>query len=134
MAEKMDIEFLNIPMIRTRIAEDIVPVDKHNEWFTRMGMIPGSEDVAAMERAAGDERRGNLRAILPSLDLFTAVASDLMQKAILLSQGKSVDDTLMVPIDTLALANLAVTRAVIVQMIDLGILKINGYTVEGTLE
>lgn len=134
MAEKMDIEYLNIPMIRTRIAEDLVPADKHNEWYPRLGMLPGSEDVAAMEKAAGDERRGNLRTILPSVDLFAAVASDLMRKAILISQGRSVDDPLMVPIETLALTNLAVTRAVIVQMLDLGILRTNGYTVEGTME
>ena len=132
-AEKMDIEYLNIPMLCTRIAEDIIPSDKHNAWFTQMGMLPGSEEVAAMEKAAGDERRGNLRTILPSIDLFTAVASDLMQKAILLHEGKPIDAAYMVPLGTMALTNLAVTRAVIVQMLDLGILKINGYTVEGTL-
>jgi len=133
MAENMDVEFLSVPMLRTRIAEDIVPADKHHAWFAQMGMLPGSDDVAAMEKAAGDERRGNLRTILPSIDLFTAVASDLMQKAILLHDGKPIDAAYAVPLGTLALTNLAVTRAVIGQMLDLGILKIGGITVEGTM-
>ena len=134
MSDSTSVEFLSIPMIRTRMAEDILPIDNHNVWMTRMGIVPGSEEGAAMERDAGAERRSNLRGILPSVDLFTAVASDLMQKAILIQSGKSVDDEFMVPIGSLALANLAVTRAVLVQMLDLGILKIRGVTVEGTLE
>ena len=134
MNESTDVEFLTVPMIRTRMAEDLVPNDKHNIWYTRMGMLPGSEDVAAMEKAAGEERRSNLRTILPSIDLFTAVASDLIQRAILLQGGKSVDDQYAIPLSTLAWANLAATRAVFAQMLDLGIIKISGLTVEGTLE
>ena len=134
MDESTYVEFLSVPMLRTRMAEDLLPSDNHNIWLTRMGIVPGSEEGAAMEAAAGAERRSNLRAVLPSVDLFTAVASDLMQKAILIQAGKSLDDEFMVPLGTLALTNLAVTRSVIVQMLDLGILNIRGATVEGTLE
>ena len=87
-----------------------------------------------MEAAAGEERRNNLTPILPSLDLFTSVASDIMQKAILLQEDKPVDASIDIPIGLLTMANIAVTRAVLAQMIDFGLLKISGFTMEGASE
>jgi len=133
VAENMGTEYLSIPMLRTRMAEDLVPADKHNVWFGSLGMLPGSEEVAAMEKAAGEERRGNARTLLPSIDLFTALASDLVQQTIMLHGGWSADDACMVPLGSMTSANLAVTRSVIVQMLDLGILKTGRGVVEGTL-
>ena len=134
MQEKMNIEVFSIPMIRTRMAEDLVPRDKQHLWSQQMGIVPGSQEGAEMELAAGQERRNNLAPILSSIDLFTTVASDLMQRAILLQEDKSPDDVSLIPIGTLTLANIAVTRSVIAQLLDFGILKISGYTVEGAPE
>ena len=87
-----------------------------------------------MEAAAAEERRNNLLPILPSLDMFTVVASEIMQKAILLQEEKSVDDSSVIPIDLLTMANIAVTRAVLAQLVDFCLLKITGFTVEGVSE
>ena len=134
MREDTDVEVYNVPSIRTRMAEDLVPPDKKYAWYQSMGIIPGSDEVAALEFAAGQERRNNLRPILPSLDLFTRVASGLIQAAILLQEDKAVDDESFIAVGSLTMANIAVTRSVIAQMLDLGILKISGFTVEGTTE
>jgi hypothetical protein len=134
MEDKVGIETFSVPSIRTRMAEDLVPNDKMHLWYPKMGMTPGSEEGAAMEEAAGQLRRNNLVPILPSLDLFTTVASSIMQAAILLQEDKSVDDASLIPISTLTLANIAVTRSVIAQLIDFGILKVSGFTVEGVSE
>lgn len=132
---KLAFEVHTVPSIRTRMAQDIVPIDGHSGWLTKMGYLPGSEEGAAMEVIAGQERRNALAPISHSIDVFTQVASDLMIKAILLRQEKSIEDTSsLIPIDALMLANMAVTRSVIAQLLDFGILKISGYSVEGTFE
>ena len=135
MSPKTSFEVHTVPSIRTRIAQDIVPSDGYHDQFLKMGYLPGSEEGAAMEVIAAQERRNALAPISNSIDVFTAVASDLMIKAILLRQEKSIDDTSStIPVDALMLANMAVTRSVIAQLLDFGILTISGYSVEGTFE
>lgn len=123
---KQTVSFLSIPMIRTRMAEDLVPDDKHNSWYLPMGMLPGSEEVAAMEKAAGQARRNHMKPLTPTIDLFTGIATDLVKKSILLNTGREVDGDGHIPIGLLSMVNLAVTRAVFAQLLDLGVITISG--------
>jgi hypothetical protein len=132
--DNVDIQLFSLPQIRTRMGEDLVPTDKHSAWYPQMGIIPGSDEGAAMEKSAGDIRRLAIQQIAPSIDLFTGVATDLMQRAILLHRGQADLEDIPIPLSSLPLATLAVTRAVIVQLLDFGILNIKSYTVEAGLE
>jgi hypothetical protein len=134
MMQNVDVQVFTIPQIRTRMGEDLVPIDKHNAWYPQMGIIPGSDEGAAMEKAAGDIRRAAIQRIAPSIDLFTGVATNLLQRSILLHRGQTDLEDIPIPLSSLPLSTLAVTRAVIVQLLDLGIINIKSHTVEGELE
>jgi hypothetical protein len=130
----IDVQLFSVQQLRTRMAEDLIPDAVYHAWLPQMGMVPGSVEGAAMEKAAGDLRRAEMHKIMPSIQLFTGLATDLMQKAILLHGGHSTEEDIPIPLSSLPLSSLAVTMAVFVQLLDLGIIKINSSVVEGMAE
>ena len=71
-----------------------------------------------------------MKPLTPTIDLFTGIATDLVKQSILLNTGREVGGDGHFPLGLLDMLNLAVTRAVFAQLLDLGVIKISGHVTE----
>lgn len=116
-------------LLRSRVAWDIVPDDKVQEWSPDLLMQRSSDEVAAKERAAAEIRRDRLVAIMPVLSDLALTAGDIVYRARLLTTGSQPNvepegTTLVRDDEGIVQAVRAGAFAVVAELLDMGVLGV----------
>lgn len=119
-------EHIPLPILQARLAEDLIPVDRRAEMYEVVGMIPASADVAALEAEDAERRRQALIPLIPAVDMLSGLATNITTKAILVQSDATSDTDFRIRIDALPPIVLAGVRAVLAQLIDLGLVEVKG--------
>lgn len=110
---------------------DIIPCDRVEQFMPKMGVTPASAEGEKVEHRLSHERLDTLAPILGVLTQLGILGGEVAVRAILENQGNDDPDPAFVA--QYAMVGAAVSRAVIGNLIELGLIDITGGVYRGLL-
>lgn len=77
MEQEQD-EVLNLhPLVKTKLAWDLLPHNKMRDWLPRLGLTPSAEDVHDLEHKEAHARAATVEPIAELADIYAAIIADV---------------------------------------------------------
>jgi len=121
------------PMLKTRLAWDLLPHEEMREWMEKLGLTPAQEDVAKMEHQEAHDRSAIVKPISRLVDAYVAVISEI-QSVYLGEHSEASADQLEAFTEDAFMLGRAAALAVLVEFLADGILVYGPDLVRGILE
>lgn len=90
MSSEFNEEYDEVPLLVRKMVWDILPCDEVEELFPALGLTPSGEDVADMEHEESHERLSMVEPLSGVVEVYSAVAADVMTKAFVNSVDEDV--------------------------------------------
>jgi len=129
MEQPIDLE----PLLKSRLAWDLLPHDQMREWMEKLGLTPPNKDVEAMEHREAHGRANLVRPISRLVDAYVAQISEI-QAAYLGEHSEASEEQLEAFTEDAFLLGRASTLAVLVEFLADGILVYGPELVQGIIE
>jgi hypothetical protein len=119
-----------LPLIKRRMAWDVVPCPDQPDILKKMGLLPGSEQGNDLEHKASHVRLNQIAPIQHWLSVMSGAAGEAAARAILESHGIEVDEGLENPqMQHYIRVVYATSVAVVANLLDYGIIEFGKGTV-----
>jgi hypothetical protein len=111
-------------LVKRKLIHDITPQGGASDLMKSMGLVPGSEEGDLLERRASQLRLNQMRPIDHMVATLGALSGEVIGRCILEHQELEPDEATLMQY---SLVSTAVAKAVVANLLDLGILHLGGH-------
>jgi len=133
MANDMEQPIDLTPLLKTRLAWDLLPHEEMHAWMEKLGLTPANKDVSDMEHKEAHGRAQLAAPISRLVDAYVAVISEI-QAAYLGEHAEANQDQLEAFTEDAFMLGRAAALAVLVEFLADGVLVYGPELVQGLLE
>jgi len=125
MGIQMDAALDFEPIIKRKLAWDIIPCSAAADFLPRLGLIPGSDGGNDQEHRQSHHRLNQTAPIDSAVKLFSGLAGEIAGRAILESQGHEIENDSDPQLQHYRDVVSACSQAVVANLIESGLVRIN---------